>query len=264
MQFDCRNLLQAGSSRPWPDILEEATGSRDLDASAIIEYFKPIIDYMDAELAKANEPKGWRSNFEQFVEGYTSIDNTVPIIVGAVLGAMVLIVIVAYFVGRSRNRKKHRNNATTADPEVGTTSADLPGTNKGAHDNAAYDRVADDEKDNPPPPVNPYVRQLPPEYSSPEEEKSSHDTPAESVVEPEKPTSTDVSVESEKTVVHEEIKKEDPIEAPAPVVTHEETVKEEATVEPVSIVAADKADEKETTNTVDQAEKPTEDKPTTE
>lgn len=37
------------------------------------------------------------------------IPATVPIVVGCVLAAMVLVVIVAYFVGRSRQKKKAKN-----------------------------------------------------------------------------------------------------------------------------------------------------------
>jgi len=273
-----KNLLQAGTSRPWPDILEEATGSRDLDASAILEYFDPINKYIEEELKKANEPVGWRSNFEQFVEGYQNIDNTVPIIVGAVLGAMVLIVIVAYFVGRSRNRRKHHHTtaASSVDPEVGNSNAEVSKDMKGAHDNAAYDRLADDENDNPPPPVNPYVRQLPPTQDAPveEENKSAYDPPTEpakpthddspteevvSVKEPEKPTVTEaqVAAESEKPSVHEETKKEDQVE----VDNAEKKETNQAVAEEASPTIT--SDEKEPTNPIEEskeAEKPSEDK----
>ena len=37
-----RAMLAAGASRPWPDTLEQLTGSRHMDAAAIIEYFQPL------------------------------------------------------------------------------------------------------------------------------------------------------------------------------------------------------------------------------
>lgn len=46
------------------------------------------------------------------------IPATVPIVVGCVLAGMVLVVIVAYFVGRSRQKKKAKN-ATPSSPEGG-------------------------------------------------------------------------------------------------------------------------------------------------
>jgi peptidyl-dipeptidase A len=35
-------MLQLGSSKPWPDALENFTSERDIDASAILEYFAPL------------------------------------------------------------------------------------------------------------------------------------------------------------------------------------------------------------------------------
>lgn len=35
-------MMQMGASKPWPDALEAATGKRDMDATAIREYFAPL------------------------------------------------------------------------------------------------------------------------------------------------------------------------------------------------------------------------------
>jgi peptidyl-dipeptidase A len=48
-----------GVSRPWQDALEAMTGSREMDATAIIDYFAPLKKYMDDELAKKNIKVGW-------------------------------------------------------------------------------------------------------------------------------------------------------------------------------------------------------------
>lgn len=50
-------MLEMGSSRPWPEALEAFTGSREMDGSAIIEYFAPLMDY----LKEQNESRqcGW-------------------------------------------------------------------------------------------------------------------------------------------------------------------------------------------------------------
>ena len=42
-----RKTLQAGSSKPGPETLEAMTGSRKMDASAMLEYFKPLSDWLD-------------------------------------------------------------------------------------------------------------------------------------------------------------------------------------------------------------------------
>jgi peptidyl-dipeptidase A len=39
-------MLQLGKSKPWPDALEVLTGQRDMDATAIIDYFRPLMDWL--------------------------------------------------------------------------------------------------------------------------------------------------------------------------------------------------------------------------
>lgn len=40
-------MLQMGSSRPWPDALEVLTGQRNMDAGALLEYFRPLQDFLE-------------------------------------------------------------------------------------------------------------------------------------------------------------------------------------------------------------------------
>ncbi|KAK4008639.1 hypothetical protein OUZ56_013772 [Daphnia magna] len=104
-------LLKAGLSKPWRETLNETIGASELDPSAILDYFAPLDKYLGDELTKAKELIGWNSTYKNFYrdgERYPVGDNTVPIIVGSILGALVVIVIVAYFIGRSRNNKRHK------------------------------------------------------------------------------------------------------------------------------------------------------------
>ncbi len=39
-------MLAAGASRPWAETLEKLTGTREMDASAIIEYFQPLTQWL--------------------------------------------------------------------------------------------------------------------------------------------------------------------------------------------------------------------------
>ena len=50
-------MLAQGASEPWQDTLQKLTGSRDIDASAITEYFQPLMQW----LAEANKGQqcGW-------------------------------------------------------------------------------------------------------------------------------------------------------------------------------------------------------------
>lgn len=50
-------MLAMGASRPWPDALEALTGTREMDANALLEYFAPLRKW----LAEQNQGKacGW-------------------------------------------------------------------------------------------------------------------------------------------------------------------------------------------------------------
>jgi peptidyl-dipeptidase A len=52
-------MLKLGSSRPWQEALEAMTGSKQMDATAIIDYFAPLKKFMDDELAKKGIKTGW-------------------------------------------------------------------------------------------------------------------------------------------------------------------------------------------------------------
>jgi peptidyl-dipeptidase A len=54
-----RKLLELGRSKPWPEALAEVTGQREMDASALIEYFAPLSTW----LAEQNRGQtcGWQS-----------------------------------------------------------------------------------------------------------------------------------------------------------------------------------------------------------
>jgi len=42
-------MLKLGASKPWQEALETFTGSPDMDGSAIVEYFAPLMTYLQAE-----------------------------------------------------------------------------------------------------------------------------------------------------------------------------------------------------------------------
>ncbi|NOZ43113.1 MAG: M2 family metallopeptidase [Alphaproteobacteria bacterium] len=42
-------MLELGASKPWPDALEAFTGTRKMDASAILEYFAPLKKWLDEQ-----------------------------------------------------------------------------------------------------------------------------------------------------------------------------------------------------------------------
>ena len=44
-------MLSMGQSRPWPEALEVLTGSKQMDATAILDYFAPLGKWLDGQLA---------------------------------------------------------------------------------------------------------------------------------------------------------------------------------------------------------------------
>ena len=54
-----QNMLEMGQSKPWPDALEAFTGTREMDAKAVLDYFAPL----DAWLQEQNKGQtcGWEA-----------------------------------------------------------------------------------------------------------------------------------------------------------------------------------------------------------
>lgn len=42
-------MMEMGASQPWPDALEALTGSREMDATAILDYFAPLKAWLDEQ-----------------------------------------------------------------------------------------------------------------------------------------------------------------------------------------------------------------------
>ena len=50
-------MLEMGQSRPWPDALEALTGQRQMDATAIRDYFAPLEKWLEEQ--NQGKPVGW-------------------------------------------------------------------------------------------------------------------------------------------------------------------------------------------------------------
>jgi peptidyl-dipeptidase A len=51
-------MLSMGKSRPWPDALEAISGQRQMDATAILDYFAPLKKWLDEQ--NQGEKPGWQ------------------------------------------------------------------------------------------------------------------------------------------------------------------------------------------------------------
>uniref|UniRef100_A0A671V1T5 Angiotensin-converting enzyme n=1 Tax=Sparus aurata TaxID=8175 RepID=A0A671V1T5_SPAAU len=52
-----KKILEAGSSKPWPVVLQEAIGTNKLDANSLMKYFDPIIKWLEKQ--NVGETLGW-------------------------------------------------------------------------------------------------------------------------------------------------------------------------------------------------------------
>jgi len=50
-------MLKLGASKPWPDALEEFTGTREMSGKAMVEYFKPLQEWLKEQ--NKGQKKGW-------------------------------------------------------------------------------------------------------------------------------------------------------------------------------------------------------------
>ena len=50
-------MLSMGASRPWQEALQSLTGQRQMDATAILDYFAPLKKWLDEQ--NAGKPSGW-------------------------------------------------------------------------------------------------------------------------------------------------------------------------------------------------------------
>jgi peptidyl-dipeptidase A len=52
-----QEMLAMGLSKPWPEALDALTGQREIDATAILDYFAPLKKWLDEQ--NAGRPVGW-------------------------------------------------------------------------------------------------------------------------------------------------------------------------------------------------------------
>ena len=52
-------MLKMGESKPWPEALVKITGTRDMSAQPLLDYFQPLITWLERENRENNEQLGW-------------------------------------------------------------------------------------------------------------------------------------------------------------------------------------------------------------
>lgn len=54
-----RAVLQAGSSRPWQEVLKDMVGSGALDAQPLLDYFQPVTQWLEEQNQRNGDILGW-------------------------------------------------------------------------------------------------------------------------------------------------------------------------------------------------------------
>ncbi|ACA86821.1 M2 family metallopeptidase [Shewanella woodyi] len=52
-------MLEMGQSQPWPEALAVVTGSKEMDANAVLDYFAPLQTWLNEQNSQANRQCGW-------------------------------------------------------------------------------------------------------------------------------------------------------------------------------------------------------------
>lgn len=51
--------MKLGFSKPWPEAMKLITGQPNMSASAMMKYFKPLLDWLLTENGRHGEKLGW-------------------------------------------------------------------------------------------------------------------------------------------------------------------------------------------------------------
>jgi peptidyl-dipeptidase A len=67
------DVLKLGFSKPWPEQLEMLTGSKNMSVEPLVEYFDPLLKYLDEQLE--NETIGWKNEVDKYMESDSHYEN---------------------------------------------------------------------------------------------------------------------------------------------------------------------------------------------
>lgn len=51
--------MSMGSSKPWPDAMETLTGQREMSVLPLLNYFRPLHEWLEKENARNGDTIGW-------------------------------------------------------------------------------------------------------------------------------------------------------------------------------------------------------------
>ena len=69
-------MLAMGSSRPWPEAMEALTGQREMKADAILEYFQPLMEWLEKTNEENGDVIGWDMTTSMKIKSF-SFENRI-------------------------------------------------------------------------------------------------------------------------------------------------------------------------------------------
>ena len=57
------NMLQLGESKPWPEALTAITGNGTMTAQPLLNYFDPLIKWLEQKNQETDETLGWAKSW---------------------------------------------------------------------------------------------------------------------------------------------------------------------------------------------------------
>lgn len=61
-----KKMMSMGASKPWPDVMEVITGQRNIDAGPMLEYFRPLHEWLEKMNRRNKAFVGWTSSKSKF------------------------------------------------------------------------------------------------------------------------------------------------------------------------------------------------------
>lgn len=77
-----RSMLELGNSKPWTEALESITGGTKIDAQPLLNYFKPLYDWLQENNRANNRKVGWNTAWDPFLVIEDSIKVRISLIAG--------------------------------------------------------------------------------------------------------------------------------------------------------------------------------------
>ena len=91
----CSAMLRLGSSEDWQTALEVLTGSRDVSAEPLLEYFRPIHEWLQTE--NAGSGVGWEESECDFYDQWLNTASQRLSLSSAQLLMIVIYTVFFYF-----------------------------------------------------------------------------------------------------------------------------------------------------------------------